>query len=145
MGNRKVALIGGGGVRTPLVIYGVNESSRHLGVDEMVLYDLDLERAQLIAPAPDQKFGQQFGRGAMPVPPQPRQFEARLPFESQLDDAMQREPVVPVVRTAEPVVEVKAPAFAASAEKPVPAKKSRFFFRNLLLAGLSILASRLLR
>jgi 6-phospho-beta-glucosidase len=48
MGNRKVALIGGGGVRTPLVIYGVNESSRHLGVDEMVLYDLDKERAELM-------------------------------------------------------------------------------------------------
>jgi 6-phospho-beta-glucosidase len=48
MGNRKVALIGGGGVRTPLVVYGVNESSRHLGVDEMVLYDVDKERAELM-------------------------------------------------------------------------------------------------
>jgi 6-phospho-beta-glucosidase len=48
MSNRKVALIGGGGVRTPLVVFGVNESSAHLGVDEMVLYDLDAERAQLM-------------------------------------------------------------------------------------------------
>jgi 6-phospho-beta-glucosidase len=48
MSNRKVTLIGGGGVRTPLVIYGINESSAHLGVDEMVLYDLDADRAQLI-------------------------------------------------------------------------------------------------
>jgi 6-phospho-beta-glucosidase len=48
MGNRKVTLIGGGGVRTPLVIYGVNESREHLGVDEMVLYDLDAERAQVM-------------------------------------------------------------------------------------------------
>jgi 6-phospho-beta-glucosidase len=48
MSNRKVALIGGGGVRTPLVIFGVNESSRHLGVDEMVLYDLDTERANVM-------------------------------------------------------------------------------------------------
>jgi 6-phospho-beta-glucosidase len=48
MSNRKVALIGGGGVRTPLVVFGVNESSRHLGVDEMVLYDLDEGRAQLM-------------------------------------------------------------------------------------------------
>lgn len=48
MGNRKVTLIGGGGVRTPLVIYGINESSKHLGVDEMVLYDLDAERASVI-------------------------------------------------------------------------------------------------
>jgi len=48
MGNRKVTLIGGGGVRTPLVIYGVNESREHLEVDEMVLYDLDGERAQVM-------------------------------------------------------------------------------------------------
>ena len=48
MGNRKVTLIGGGGVRTPLVIYGVNESREHLGVDEMVLYDLDADRAQMM-------------------------------------------------------------------------------------------------
>jgi len=48
MGNRKVTLIGGGGARTPLVIYGINESRGHLGVDEMVLYDLDAERAQVM-------------------------------------------------------------------------------------------------
>lgn len=48
MSNRKVALIGGGGVRTPLVIFGINESSRHLGVDELVLYDLDVERARVM-------------------------------------------------------------------------------------------------
>jgi 6-phospho-beta-glucosidase len=48
MGNRKVTLIGGGGVRTPLVVFGVNESSRRLGVDEMVLYDLDEGRAKLM-------------------------------------------------------------------------------------------------
>jgi 6-phospho-beta-glucosidase len=45
MSNGKVTLIGGGGVRSPLVIFGVNESSRHLGVGEMVLYDLDADRA----------------------------------------------------------------------------------------------------
>ena len=48
MSNGKVTLIGGGGVRTPLVIYGVNESREHLEVDEMVLYDLDEERSQLM-------------------------------------------------------------------------------------------------
>ena len=48
MSNRKVALIGGGGVRTPLVIFGINESAAHLGVDEMVLYDLDQARAQMM-------------------------------------------------------------------------------------------------
>jgi 6-phospho-beta-glucosidase len=48
MSNRKVTLIGGGGVRTPLVIFGVNESMRHLGADEMVLYDIDVERARVM-------------------------------------------------------------------------------------------------
>jgi 6-phospho-beta-glucosidase len=42
----KVACIGGGGVRTPLVVFGINESACQLGVDEIVLYDPDLERAQ---------------------------------------------------------------------------------------------------
>jgi 6-phospho-beta-glucosidase len=48
MGNSKVALIGGAGVRTPLVIFGINESSKLLGVDEMVLYDLDRRRGDII-------------------------------------------------------------------------------------------------
>ena len=48
MSNRKVALIGGGGVRTPLVIFGINESAAHLGVGEMVLYDPDQDRAEVI-------------------------------------------------------------------------------------------------
>lgn len=45
----KVACIGGGGVRTPLVIFGVNECARRLGVDEVVLFDVDRERAQMMA------------------------------------------------------------------------------------------------
>jgi 6-phospho-beta-glucosidase len=48
MPNRKVALIGGGGVRTPLVAFGVNESRRQLGIEEMVLYDPDAGRAELM-------------------------------------------------------------------------------------------------
>ena len=48
MSNRKVTLIGGGGVRTPLVIFGINESAAHLGVDEMVLYDFDHDRARVM-------------------------------------------------------------------------------------------------
>src|SRR6185312_14335045 len=54
-------------------------------------------------------------------------------FESQLQDAMRRD---------EPAVEVPAPAFAAAEERP---KKSRFLFRNLVVAGLAVLASRFLR
>jgi 6-phospho-beta-glucosidase len=45
----KVALLGGGGVRTPLVIYGVQESARLLGVEEMVLYDPDPDRVAMMA------------------------------------------------------------------------------------------------
>ncbi len=44
----KVACIGGGGVRTPLVVFGINECARELGTDEIVLYDPDLERARMM-------------------------------------------------------------------------------------------------
>ncbi|HEU5021180.1 MAG TPA: hypothetical protein VFT60_04795, partial [Bryobacteraceae bacterium] len=53
-------------------------------------------------------------------------------FESQLQDAM---------RPEEPPVEVPAPSFAAAEERP---KRSRFLFRNLVVAGLAVLASRFL-
>lgn len=45
----KISLIGGGGVRTPLVIFGINEAAQHLGAEELALYDPDRERAQVIA------------------------------------------------------------------------------------------------
>jgi len=45
----KVSLIGGGGIRTPLVIFGINELARSLGIAEMVLYDPDTQRAELMA------------------------------------------------------------------------------------------------
>ena len=44
----KVACIGGGGVRTPLVVFGINECARQLDVEEIVLYDPDLERARMM-------------------------------------------------------------------------------------------------
>jgi hypothetical protein len=88
------------------------------------------ERAQLIPFAPEQR---------------PAQYDSRLPFESQLNDAMGREPVVPVLRTAEREAEeqVAVPAFIAN-EAPAQ-KKSRFLFRNLLVAGFSFVVSRFLR
>jgi uncharacterized coiled-coil protein SlyX len=86
------------------------------------------ERAQLIPSAPAQR---------------PAAYESQLPFESQLNDAMGREPVVPVLRTAAREAEVEVPAFMAN-EPPEP-KKSRFLFRNLLVAGFSFLAARFLR
>ena len=44
----KVACIGGGGVRTPLVVFGVHECARRLGIDEIVLFDVAEERAQMM-------------------------------------------------------------------------------------------------
>jgi 6-phospho-beta-glucosidase len=46
---RKIAFLGGGGVRTPLVVFGINESAMHLDAEELVLYDVDRERAEMIA------------------------------------------------------------------------------------------------
>ncbi|MDF3983227.1 6-phospho-beta-glucosidase [Luteibacter sp. PPL201] len=42
--DRKIALIGGGSVRAPLVVFGVNDALEDLGAAEMVLYDPDPAR-----------------------------------------------------------------------------------------------------
>lgn len=47
--NSKITLIGGGGVRTPLVIFGINEAAQQLGAEELMLYDPDSERVQVMA------------------------------------------------------------------------------------------------
>ncbi|CAL4870065.1 putative 6-phospho-beta-glucosidase (plasmid) [Asticcacaulis sp. MM231] len=47
--NGKVSLIGGGGIRTPLVIFGINDIAQNLGIREMALYDPDENRVQLMA------------------------------------------------------------------------------------------------
>ncbi len=47
--RRKIALIGGGGVRTPLVVFGINEAAKALGAEELVLFDPDHERASIMA------------------------------------------------------------------------------------------------
>jgi len=47
--DRKIALIGGGGVRTPLLIFGVNEAADLLGCREMVLFDPDEKRLRIMA------------------------------------------------------------------------------------------------
>ena len=46
---RKIAFLGGGGVRTPLVAFGINESAVQLDAEELVLYDIDGERAEMSA------------------------------------------------------------------------------------------------
>ena len=45
----KVAFIGGGGVRTPLVVFGINEAAAQIGASELVLFDPDRERVEMIA------------------------------------------------------------------------------------------------
>lgn len=47
--DRKIALIGGGGVRTPLLIFGINEAIEMLGCHEMVLFDPDAKRLRIMA------------------------------------------------------------------------------------------------
>jgi len=46
---RNVTIIGGGGVRSPLLIHGMAQARATLGVGELRLYDPDAERAQIIA------------------------------------------------------------------------------------------------
>jgi 6-phospho-beta-glucosidase len=47
--RRKIAFIGGGGVRTPLVVFGVNEAAQNLGAEELVLFDPDRDRVRIMA------------------------------------------------------------------------------------------------
>lgn len=47
--DRKLALIGGGGVRTPLVTFGVNDAAEALGARELVLWDPDADRLAIMA------------------------------------------------------------------------------------------------
>ena len=46
---RKVTIIGGGGVRTPLVIYGLAQAQRVLQIGELTLFDVDEQRTNTIA------------------------------------------------------------------------------------------------
>jgi 6-phospho-beta-glucosidase len=48
-GNIKIGLIGGGGVRTPLLIFGIGEAEKLLGAGELTLYDPDGERVRIMA------------------------------------------------------------------------------------------------
>jgi len=48
-GNKKIALLGGGGARTPLLIHGLARSRTAIGATELALYDIDSSRAALMA------------------------------------------------------------------------------------------------
>ena len=47
--HRKVSVIGGGGVRTPLLIHGLLQSQSLLNIGEIQLFDVDSRRAELMA------------------------------------------------------------------------------------------------
>ena len=47
--HRKVSIIGGGGVRTPLLIHGLLRAQSQLNIGEMQLFDADVRRAELMA------------------------------------------------------------------------------------------------
>ncbi|MGO7251635.1 hypothetical protein ACCS63_35470, partial [Rhizobium brockwellii] len=47
--DRKLTLIGGGGVRTPLVTFGVNDAAEALGARELALWDPDADRLAIMA------------------------------------------------------------------------------------------------
>ena len=57
----KVALIGGGGVRSPLLMYALNEARKSIDVDELVIYDTDLSRAVMMSKLGEIIVGQQGG------------------------------------------------------------------------------------
>ncbi|MBI1762517.1 MAG: 6-phospho-beta-glucosidase [Acidobacteria bacterium] len=46
---RKVTLIGGGGIRTPLVVHGLAQAQQQLDLAEVALYDIDRERLVTVA------------------------------------------------------------------------------------------------
>lgn len=46
---RKVTLIGGGGIRTPLVVHGLAQAQQQLDLGEVALYDIDRERLATVA------------------------------------------------------------------------------------------------
>jgi 6-phospho-beta-glucosidase len=48
-GRSKVAVLGGGGLRTPLLIYGLAHARAAIAVRELALYDVDARRAALMA------------------------------------------------------------------------------------------------
>jgi 6-phospho-beta-glucosidase len=46
---KKLTILGGGGVRTPLVVYGLAQAQDALGLSELSLFDLDAARAETMA------------------------------------------------------------------------------------------------
>jgi 6-phospho-beta-glucosidase len=75
MTRNKVTLIGGGGVRTPLLIHGLAEAASTLGIHELALYDIDAERVELMA---------ELGRAVV----REQQADFLITTHAQLEDAV---------------------------------------------------------
>ena len=58
-GVRKVTVIGGGGLRTPLLIHGLAGAGSAIGASELALYDIDFQRARMMA-----QLGETIARGS---------------------------------------------------------------------------------
>jgi 6-phospho-beta-glucosidase len=72
---RKVTIIGGGGIRTPLLIHGLAQAQQQLNLHEVALYDIDRERLSIVA-ALAREVAQQLGG------------EFRLTTSDKLEDAV---------------------------------------------------------
>lgn len=59
--KRKVTLIGGGGIRTPLLVHGLAQAQSRLSLDEIAFYDVDAERLELMAALSREVIRQQGG------------------------------------------------------------------------------------
>jgi 6-phospho-beta-glucosidase len=58
---RKVTIIGGGGIRTPLIIHGLAQAQARLNLNEVALYDVDRERLATVAALSQEAARQQGG------------------------------------------------------------------------------------
>src|SRR5207247_6783338 len=73
-----VAVVGGGGMRTPLMISGLIERRARLAVERVVLYDTDPDALHLVKTLADAllvRSGRPFARQTTPSPPRP--FDGR--------------------------------------------------------------------
>src|SRR5438874_1664165 len=66
--STKVTLIGGGGVRTPLLIQGLTQAQAALGIRELSLYDVDRARVELLAALGREVVRQYHGEIAITTP-----------------------------------------------------------------------------
>jgi len=64
----KVTIIGGGGIRTPLVVHGLVEARQQLSLNQISLFDIDRQRVELIA-ALSRQVASQLGGGVQITTP----------------------------------------------------------------------------